>query len=66
LELPWTQLKAPVLTEALIDKVADGTTAQLGPHSIAALERYRDDCLLAVQAAIAATKARHGIVDGDA
>ena len=29
--------------------------------SIADLERYRDDCLLAVQAAVRATKLKHGI-----
>lgn len=65
LKLPWTKLEAPELTDALLDAVADGTTAQLGTHSIAALERYRDDCLLAVQAAIRATKIKHGI-DPDA
>jgi carnitine 3-dehydrogenase len=34
---------------------------QLGQHSIADLERYRDDCLMAVQAAVRATKLKHGI-----
>lgn len=52
---------APELTEGLIDRVVDGTTAQLGSHSIAALERYRDDCLLAVQQAVRQTKLQHGI-----
>ena len=61
LKLPWTQLPAPELTEGLIDRVVDGTTAQLGSHSIAALERYRDDCLLAVQQAVRQTKLQHGI-----
>jgi carnitine 3-dehydrogenase len=41
--------------------VVDGTSAQLGSHSIADLERYRDDCLMAVQEAIRATKIKHGI-----
>jgi carnitine 3-dehydrogenase len=63
LKLPWTKLEAPELTDALLDSVADGTIQQLGKHSIADLERYRDDCLLAVQAAIKATKAKHGIDD---
>ncbi len=63
LQLPWTNLKAPELTDALIDSVVDGTSAQLGGHSIAALERYRDDCLLAVQAAVKATKLKHGIAE---
>ncbi|MFM2275914.1 MAG: hypothetical protein RL211_1786 [Pseudomonadota bacterium] len=61
LKLPWTKLEAPELTESLIDSVVDGTCAQLGKHSIAELERYRDDCLLAVQAAVKATKLKHGI-----
>ena len=61
LKLPWTKLVAPELTDALIDKVVEGTEVQLGQHSIADLERYRDDCLMAVQAAIRATKLKHGI-----
>ena len=61
LKLPWTRLEAPELTDALIDKVVDGTRVQLGSHSIADLERYRDDCLMAVQEAIRATKVQHGI-----
>jgi len=61
LKLPWTKLEAPELTEGLIDEVVDGTAVQLGRHSIADLERYRDDCLLAVQAAVRATKLKHGI-----
>ncbi len=61
LKLPWTKLEAPELTEGLIDSVVDGTSVQLGKHSIAELERYRDDCLLAVQAAVKATKLIHGI-----
>lgn len=61
LKLPWTKLEAPELTEGLIDSVVDGTSDQLGKHSIAELERYRDDCLLAVQAAVKATKLKHGI-----
>ncbi len=61
LKLPWTKLEAPELTESLIDAVVEGTNAQLGSHCIADLERYRDDCLLAVQAAIHATKVKHGI-----
>jgi carnitine 3-dehydrogenase len=61
LKLPWTKLVAPELTEALIDEVVDGTQVQLGAHSIADLERYRDDCLMAVQEAVRATKIKHGI-----
>ena len=63
LKLPWTYLEAPELTDGLIDAVVEGTQAQQGDLELAALERYRDDCLLAVQAAIASCKARHGIRD---
>ncbi|KFX70481.1 3-hydroxybutyryl-CoA dehydrogenase [Pseudomonas taeanensis MS-3] len=60
LKLPWTYLEAPELTDGLIDSVVDGTTEQQGERSIAELERYRDDCLMAVMDAIKATKAKHG------
>jgi carnitine 3-dehydrogenase len=53
------------LTDGLIDRVVDGTAVQLGSHSIADLERYRDDCLMAVQAAVRATKIKHGIALDD-
>ena len=45
-------LPAPELTEALIDRVVEGTAEQQGARSIAELERYRDDCLLAVLGAM--------------
>jgi carnitine 3-dehydrogenase len=61
LKLPWTKLVAPELTDGLIDEIVDGTKVQLGKHSIAEMERYRDDCLMAVQEAIRATKLKHGI-----
>ena len=65
LKLPWTRLEAPELTDDLIDSVVDGTSVQLGKRSIADLERYRDDCLLAVQAAVEATKRKHGIAQDE-
>ncbi|RRV10164.1 L-carnitine dehydrogenase [Pseudomonas sp. v388] len=61
LQLPWTYLQAPELTDKLIDDVVDGTTAQLGQHSIAQLERYRDDALLGVIAAVKAAGLQHGL-----
>jgi carnitine 3-dehydrogenase len=61
LELPWTKLVAPKLTDELIDRVVDGTAEQLGPRSIKQLERYRDDCITNVLSAIADAKARHGL-----
>ena len=61
LELPWTKLIAPELTDALIDRVVDGTTEQQAGRSIKALERYRDDCITEVIDAITRVKARHGM-----
>jgi len=61
LKLPWTKLEAPELTDALIDRMVEGTLAQAAGRSIAELERYRDDALISVQETIAAVKARHGM-----
>ena len=52
LKLPWTRLVAPELTEALVDRVAAQSDAQAGGASIRALERRRDDCLVAVLSAL--------------
>jgi carnitine 3-dehydrogenase len=49
LKWPWTKLEAPELTEALIDKMVEGTAAQAGGRSIRELERLRDECLVAIQ-----------------
>ena len=65
LKLPWTYLPAPELTDKLIDDVVEGTSEQLGERSIAALERYRDDTLLAVLEAVKNSKASHGMAFGD-
>jgi carnitine 3-dehydrogenase len=46
LELPWTKLKAPALTETLIDRMVEGTQAQAAGRSIRELERLRNDCLV--------------------
>jgi len=61
LELPWTKLAAPRLTDELIDRVVSGTAEQVGARSIKALERYRDECITNVLAAISDTKAKHGL-----
>lgn len=46
LELPWTKLKAPELTDELIDRMVEGTQAQAAGRSIRELERLRNDCLV--------------------
>ncbi|TKC87912.1 L-carnitine dehydrogenase [Trinickia terrae] len=61
LALPWTKLVAPALTGELIERVVAGTAEQVGSRSIKSLERYRDDCITSVLAAIDGAKARHGL-----
>jgi carnitine 3-dehydrogenase len=63
LELPWTRLVAPKLTEQLIDRLVEGTQAQAKGRSIKELERFRDDALLSVMEAVRQAKARHGMSD---
>lgn len=48
LQLPWTHLKAPELTENLIDRMVEGTKCQSEGHSIQDLERLRDNCLIEI------------------
>ena len=52
LKLPWTRLEAPELSEALIDKMVEGTQAQAGDKTIKELERLRDNCLISVMRAL--------------
>ncbi|HZT20264.1 MAG TPA: L-carnitine dehydrogenase [Dongiaceae bacterium] len=61
LELPWTSLKGPELTPELTRRMVEGTKAQAGGRSVKELERFRDDCLIAVTRAIAEVRARYGI-----
>ncbi|MGH2857712.1 MAG: carnitine 3-dehydrogenase [Solirubrobacteraceae bacterium] len=49
LQLPWTHLTdVPELDDELLDRLVAQSDAQAGGMSIAALERVRDDCLVAV------------------
>jgi carnitine 3-dehydrogenase len=61
LDLPWTKLKGPAVTPELVKRLVDGTKEQAGGKSIKALERFRDDCLIEVEKALAKVRARHGI-----
>ncbi len=61
LELPWTKLKAPKLTDELLQRMVEGTQGQARGRSVKELERFRDDCLIAVQEAVAAVKKKHGL-----
>ncbi len=49
LKWPWTKLEAPELTEALIDRMVEGTSEQAAGRSIREIERLRDDYLVAIQ-----------------
>ena len=48
LQLPWTHLKAPELTQSLADKMIEGTRTQAEGHSVQELERLRDNCLIEI------------------
>lgn len=58
LKLPWTKLEAPDLTEALIERMVEGTGEQLQGVAIRDLERLRDDCLIDIMRAL--SKYREG------
>ena len=53
LDLPWTYLKAPKLTDEIINRFADGTQAQADGKSIRELEAIRDECMVAIQRVLA-------------
>ena len=61
LELPWTSLKGPKLTPELVKRMVEGTKAQAAGKSVKELERFRDDCLIAVSRAVADVRAKYGI-----
>ncbi len=49
LEWPWTHLKAPPLTDAIVDRFVEGTAEQAEGRTVRELEAIRDDCLVAIQ-----------------
>lgn len=52
LELPWTRLPAPELSDELIARMTEGTRRQAGGKTVKELERLRDDCLIAIMQAL--------------
>jgi len=52
LELPWTRLKAPELTEDLKERMISQTQAQAGTLSVKEIEQLRDQTLIKVMAAV--------------
>ncbi len=59
LDLPWTKLKGPKPTQELVQRLISGTKKQAAGKSIKELERFRDDCLIEVEKAIAKVRVRH-------
>ena len=53
LDWPWSHLKAPPLTDEIVDRFVDGTAAQADGRSVRELEAIRDECLVAVQRVLA-------------
>ena len=53
LDWPWSHLKAPELTDEIIDRFVDGTSVQAEGRSVRELEAIRDECLVAVQRVLA-------------
>ncbi len=49
---PWTRLEPPPLSEALIERMAQGCEEQAAGRSIKELEQLRDNCLIAVMRAL--------------
>ena len=48
LQLPWTYLQAPELTDELSARMIAGTDAQTDGQSVQDLERLRDNCLIEI------------------
>ncbi len=49
LELPWARFDGPRLSEALSQRLVDGTRAQSRGRSVRDIEQLRDECLLQIQ-----------------
>jgi carnitine 3-dehydrogenase len=61
LELPWTKLQGPPLTAELTRRLVEGTRAQAAGRPVKELERFRDDCLIAIDRALAEVRRTYGI-----
>ena len=49
LKWPWAHLKAPELSNEIIDRFVEGVEAQSQGKSIREMEKIRDECLVAIQ-----------------
>ena len=55
LDLPWTHMEAPELSDDLVEAMASGTEAQASGRTVAELECQRDQSLLGVMRALSET-----------
>ena len=53
LELPWSHMKAPELTQELKEQIVDGCEIESGDRDFNELERRRDRCLVEIQKVLA-------------
>jgi len=53
LKWPWSHLKAPELTEKIINQFVEGTKTQAKGKTIREMEKVRDECLVAIQRVLA-------------
>jgi carnitine 3-dehydrogenase len=66
LELPWTKLTdVPDLSDGLLDKLVDQSDAQAAGRDVRALERLRDDCLVALIQGLRTQEVGAGAVLGE-
>ena len=49
LKWPWSHLKAPELSNEIVDRFVEGVEAQSQGKSIREMEKIRDECLVAIQ-----------------
>lgn len=49
LELPWSHMKAPELTDELKERIVDGCEVESGARAFDEMERRRDRCLAEIQ-----------------
>ena len=52
LDLPWTRLRAPELTDELVARMTEGTGRQADGRTVEELARLRDECLVAIMQAL--------------
>ncbi len=52
LDLPWSKLVPPTLTDTLKARIVDGCEREAGDREFGDLERRRDRCLIAIQRAL--------------